>query len=1117
MKHRWPDIARTMESQDRLGPIPRSARTAWRANGLIVCILLSNVGPSANADEPLTAASRELFETRVRPVLVEHCYRCHSSSAKEIKGGLRLDLRAGWQEGGESGEPAIQPGKPDESLLLMSIRHDSGVSAMPPDRPRLSDAVLADLSSWIAMGAPDPRDGVLANRDEQHEWERVFRERLEWWSLQPIRRVQPPADSRSDWVRNDVDRFILAGLESKGLSPASQADARALIRRLSFALTGLPPSAAMLEQYADNPSPDALDRLTDALLASPQFGERWARHWMDVVHYADSHGYEWDVPAKNAWRYRDYLVRAFNADLPYRQLVLEQIAGDLIEPRVNRELGVIESLLGPMALRLGERRHGDNAAAEGVTQEAITNIVDTASKGFLGTTVACAACHDHKLDALSQRDFYALFGMFMSTRWGPRTVDADDPNLSTLAELREIKQQIRAKLSANWLASKDRMAAAIQATPIDPKRAAAFPDSLTAFWHRSSGAPLARDEFTRERDRRAAENRTHLKLLADFTTEDGSAGWRWDGFGLRHGRVRDGEIVLTDEGDALVEHLLPAGRWSHVWSKRLAGALRSPLFDAGRELQFSVGLAGGMHAAHAFNIDHAFHSERMQFLKQPEPGWLTLTAGRFDTLEGSIDRLPRRVYLEIATKSLNNYFPPRWGYNGIKPADEADERSWFGVTRIWEHPPGHPPLDELGRFAPLFADGPVPTDPWPDRLARLILAAVDRWSRDQCDAQDVLLINEALQAGWLSNNRSSDPELAPLVDRYRAVERQLQPDRTIGSADDWHEGADQPIGTRGSYTEFGEVVPRGNIRFLGGPASRSDSAASGRLEFAQQIASDDNPLTARVFVNRVWHHLFGAGLVRTTDDFGHLGDLPSHPELLDYLAHRFMAEGWSLKRLVRLLVTSAAWRQGSVPSPAAVEVDPENRLWHHLPLRRLDAEAIRDALLAVSGRLDRQVGGPPIDPFRSASDPSKRLVVGPLDGEGRRSLYLKMTLMEPPRFLATFNQPIPKLTTGRRDVTNVPDQALALLNDPFVVAMAASWSGQLVRDGLSVPQERLNRMFVAALGRPPDTVELDRLERLVARSASLRHVARAECMTSQPVWQDVAHAIVNLKEFIHVR
>lgn len=1084
-------------------------------------LLLVSAGVLGMLGRPLSAGAddgTEFFEKKIRPVLVEHCYECHSAEAAELAAGLRLDLRAGWQIGGESGEPAIIPAEPDESLLIRMVRHEDDVLAMPPDQPPLAAEIVADLATWVRMGAPDPRDEDLERPTARPAWEAEYQRRLQWWSLQPVIQPQPPAVSNLEWTRTDVDRFVLAELEAQGLQPAAEADRRVLARRLSFALTGLPPNPETVERFAADPSPGAYDALVSTLLASPQFGERWARHWMDVVHYSDTHGYEWDVPAKNAWRYRDYLIRALNDDVPYRQLVLEQIAGDLIQPRLDAETGLNESLVGPMALRLGERRHGDNAAAEGVTQEAVANMVDTIGKAFLATTVACAQCHDHKLDAVEQRDYYALAGVLMSTRWNPRTLDAVDPNVAVIGRLRHIKRELRAELAQLWLNSRDDVAAGIRAIPgpADENAAASFPETLAEFWQRSLTSPVSAEAFAKEREQRIAANEHRLKLLADFTCEDQAAGWRWDGAGMRHGLAGDGEIVVADEGDAALMQILPAGRWSHLWSQRLAGSLQSPLFDSTTPTTFSVEVAAGKFAARAFIVDRALHSERMQFMNHPSPQWLTLAAGGFDTLEGSIDSVSRMVHLELATKSLNNYFPPRTGYGGVSESEAADDRSWFGVTRVFQHPPGQPPLDELTRFVPLFDHRQQPND-WSHRLAELVIAAVDRWAAGTCDSEDVRLLNESLDLNLLpSRGLASEGHgpIARLVADYRAVEKMLQPDRTVGSAAEWNEGRNSRIGRRGSYTDLGEEVERGALRFLGGPADRSVPASSGRLELAQSIADPQNPLTARVYVNRVWQYLFGEGLVRTPDDFGHLGKRPTHPELLDYLAARFMQEGWSTKRLVTLLVTSAAWRQSSLANPRALAVDPDNRLWHHMPLRRLEAEAIRDSMLAVSGRLDAALYGPPIEPYRTAEDRAKRLFIGPLDGRGRRSLYTEMTLMEPPRLLALFNQPLPKLTCGRRDVTNVPDQALALLNDPFVIEMARRWSECLLEDGAATPRSRAEQMLAAALARRPSQEEVERLVKLVERSAQLRGVsADLEC---RPAWQDAAHAIFNLKEFIYV-
>lgn len=1063
----------------------------------------------------------EFFEAKIRPVLIDHCYSCHSAESKELKGALRLDLKSGWQLGGESGEPAVVPGNPDESPLIRAVRHDPGVPAMPPNRAKLPDSILADLTAWVRSGALDPRTGDVPPIDKSAAWEATFRRRLDWWSLQPLKRPVSPEVKRSDWVRTDVDRFILSGLEQADLRPAAEADRRTLARRLSFALTGLPPSPQTVARYAADDSPQAYDDLITAYLESPHFGEHWARHWMDVVHYSDTHGYEWDVPAKNAWRYRDYLIRAFNNDLPYDRFILEQIAGDLLEPRVDPQTGINESLIGPMMLRLGERRHGDNAGAEGVTQEAVANMIDTLGKAFLGTTLACAQCHDHKLDAVEQRDYYSLAGMLMSTRYSSRTIDAVDPNLKVLDQLQNIKRELRQELGRLWQTATDPEGSGgavdkLRAIAADAQAAPSFPTSLAEFWKRSLGVPVGNEEFAQQRAQRIAANREHLTLLADFSREEGSGGWRWDGFGMKHGLTSDGDIVIADAGESVLQHVLPAGRFSHVFSQRLAGSLQSPQMEPTRPATFSIEMAAGKFASQSFIVDRALNPERMQFPARPALTWQTLTAGNFDSLEGTADKSPRQVYFELATKSLNNYFPPRVGYGGVNDSEIADPKSWFGVTRVYRHPAGHPPQDELERFVPLFEEYADEAD-WSRRLTRLLRGAVTRWVEGVCTAEDVRLLNDALQLKLLPNELAANSEVERLVQSYRAIEQRLEPDRTVGSAADWNEGTDVAIGIRGSYTELGDVVPRGQVRFLPlmEPAEGDWEVRSRRLTWARQIADPGNPLTARVYVNRVWQFLFGAGLVRTPDDFGHLGERPSHPELLDYLASRFIDEGWSTKKLIRLLVGSAVWRQASIPEPRAVEADPENRLCHHMPLRRLEAEAIRDSILTVSGCLNPGLGGPPIDPFRTAEDAQKRLFKGPLDGAGRRSLYIKMTLMEPPRFLAVFNQPIPKQTVGRRDVTNVPEQALVLLNDPFVIDQARFWSMRLVADDSTCPRQRIERMLEAALGRPADEIQVGGLLRLVQRSAELRGNA-GDLMKSPVVWQDAAHAVFNLKEFIYV-
>jgi hypothetical protein len=1077
----------------------------------LIAICLNVQVSSVFAHEP----DVEFFERNVLPILEKRCFACHSH-AKSIKAGLALDSRSGWDKGGDSG-PAVVPGDPGESLLIIAVDHEDDTLKMPP-KEKLSAEEIETLKTWVRNGAADPRKASAAGL-----WESAYRNRLDWWSLKPVQVPDVPRLEGDRWSRTEIDRFVVRRLKTDGVEPAPEADRRVLARRLSFVLTGLPLEPDRLRQFALDTRPDAYERLVDELMTSPHFGERWARHWMDVVHYSDTHGYEWDVPAKNAWMYRDYLVRAFSRDLPVNRLILEQIAGDIIEPRMDPSSGTNESIMGPMAMRLGERRHGDNAQIEGVTQEAMANIVDTVSKSFMATTVACAQCHDHKLDAVEQKDYYAWTGMFMSTRWGVRQADIQDPNLVTIAEMRAIKNRLRLELGQVWAQSAGSISAKLKAIPVDEK-AAGVPDSIVGLLARSDASLVTTSEFQAERNRRI-ETRAKLKPIADFTKEKLPEGWSAEGFGMKHGLASDGEFIVAESGSNAIQQVLSAGRYTHTYSQRLGGLLSGPMIEPGTVRTFSIGYAGGRKASQAFILDHCFHSERMAYPEMQGGGWLSVTAGNFDRLSGPADTMPRRVYLELATKAYNNYFPPRTGYGGVKGEDESDPRSWFGVTRIYEVQPGEEVLDTLGRFVPIFEnlvskEGRPGRDAMVLSIEKAILDAARRWSEDRCDEDDAKVLDEAVKAGWLTNEFLPGTTVADLVDRYREAEKRLVPDRTIGTAEDRNEARNEPLGLRGSYTEFGEVVHRGNLRYvkeLLGHGSDDLGRSSGRAELAASLVDPANPLTARVYVNRVWQHVFGEGLVRTPDDFGHLGEKPSHPELLDYLASRFMAEGWSTKRLIREMVRSAVFRQSNAPNPAAYTIDPENRLLHHYPHRRLDAESLRDSLLTVSGRLDRSIGGQPVDPHRTAEDPVKRLVSGPLDGHGRRSIYQKITLMEPPKFLAIFNQPLPKLTTGKRDRTTVPDQALAMMNDPFVLVMAEHWAKRVVQDTDCNVADRAARMFENAVGRPPSESESRRLSELSSLMAEMHGVDTTTIMSSVEVWKDVAHAIFNLKEFAYVR
>ncbi len=1060
-------------------------------------------------------AALEHFEKKIRPVLIEHCYDCHSAAAKEVKGELLVDSRDALRRGGESG-PAVVPGKPDDSLIIAALKHEG--LAMPPKK-KLPDRVVADFVQWIEQGAVDPRDAATparagdAARAEQYDYRR------QWWSLQPLADSSIPNVNQIAWPAGEIDRYVLAKLEAAELAPTLQADRTTLARRLSFALTGLLPSPEEIDAFLTDDSPDAWERLIDRWLASPHFGEQWARHWMDVVRYTDTYGYEWDVPAKGAWRYRDYLIRAFNGDVPFAQLIREQIAGDLLpSPRINREEQINESLIGPMFYQLGEKRHGDSSEFDGIHQEMLDNKIDAFSKTFLGLTVACARCHDHKLDAVLQKEYYALGGAFMSSRWVANTLDLPERHASSIQQLRELKQQLRPLLAQQWQRDLEtiNIAALKEKRKTLGEKEPPLEDPL-ALWSavfagEEKGMPLAETwkellaKYQTERAERQKKNAEHFTVVADF--RDGvPLGWSVDGVGFRNLTPR-GDFTVALDGDAAVGQILPGGLFSFADSPRLNGTLRTPILNTLEPGHLSFEVCGGEFAARRGVVDNAFLTEKQDYIKRPHVGWQMV-----DTFGGMRER---HNYVEFATKTSNPNFPPRWGLGELLSDDQMDDpRCRLGITKVVRHQAPFTPVDDLTlmqRF--LDGDAPQSVEDLAKRCAAVARQAVAKWVTNQTADEDIALLNWLLDQGVISN-RQDAPEIRALVERYRQVERAMPTPWTVNGMADIDPGYDQKWLYRGDYDQFRDPVPRGYVAALGGKPEGFPARNSGRLELAEEIVSQNNPLTSRVFVNRVWHWLFGTGLVATPSDFGHAGDVPSHPELLNRLALDFQSHDWSVKRAVRRMVTSEAWRQASQTTSTALAVDPANRLLHYYPLRRLEAESIRDAVLAASGRLNPALYGPPINPYRQNEDAMKRLFCGPLDGLGRRSIYTKVTIMEPPKFLASFNQPAPKIPTGLRDITNTPAQALTLLNDPLVKQQAEHWGKRLAAGTESQPTERIEAMFRAALGRQPTTDEIAAWSQAANDLTRLHGVSAENLMISEPVWTDLAHALFNTKEFLY--
>ncbi|MBL9153593.1 MAG: PSD1 domain-containing protein [Verrucomicrobiales bacterium] len=1024
------------------------------------------------------AGADEFFLEKIEPLLKQRCYECHSHAGK-IKGGLVLDSKSGWERGGESG-PAIVPGKPEASLLIQAISHAQKDLRMPPKK-MLPAAEIALLTVWVRRGAPDPRTGSpdAAPLQTDDAWEAEYHKRLDWWSLKPMRRNDPPSIADPLWSREPVDRFIKAALDDAGLSPAPPADDSALRRRLSYVLTGLPPSF-----HGDDHL--SYESLVGKMLASPHFGERFARHWMDVVRYTDTYGYEWDNPAKGSHEYRDYLIRAFNDDIGYDQLLREHLAGDLLpEPRIHPVTATNESLIGPMFYHLGEHRHGSSLMFNGIHQEMVNNKIDAFSKAFLATTVACARCHDHKLEAVSQRDYYALAAMFTTPRWTARVVDAPGKNDAAIAKLKELRDAIRGEMAAQWTRR-----GAFQAPELKQWAAANAPAL------KGIGAPLATpDDLPKLAEKWQRLRAAAQKANAAFAPAS-LDGWVFEGDGFTHGKTKDSTPLIALEGDAIIARLLPDGWHSHALSSKLPGSLRTPPQHQMTGSHLSVQVAGGEFGGHLVVDDHAFQNETVAFYTNGEPAWRSFA-------DAVLKNGAQQVAIEFCTAPLNPNFPPRTGLaKGLDNRDFGhDKRSWLSITGIVTHDTAGSPQDELDAFTGLYDSTHSTTDPW-QRIAAWFSGAVARWCDGRPAPGDREVIDWLLSTGLLPNRAEPGTQLADLVADYRDTEASIAFPRTANSMDERQtQPARYPLNVRGNVDVTGDLIPPASLRMLPG------RDAADRLALAESLLAPGHPVTARVYVNRVWQWIFGTGLVATPDDFGRLGGQPSHPELLDWLATEFVREGWSTKSLVRRLVLSQTFRQSGQVSPAAREKDPSNRLLHHHPTRRLEAEAIRDSLLAVSGRLDLRLYGRPVLPHRLAEDDKKRLLSGPIDGNGRRSLYLQMSIMEPPKFLVGFNLPDLKLPTGRRDVTNVPAQALILMNDPFVNAMAEHWGAE-VAAGTGSDEEKLREMILRAFGREATEAEMERWldrEEPSSRAASKRD------------WAAVAHGLFNAKEFIYFR
>ena len=912
----------------------------------ILCsVLLCTAPDSGTADDRLN-----FFEKQIRPVLVEHCYKCHSTDARNIRGGLLLDSRTGWEVGGDSG-PAVVPGKPDESLLVSALKHES--FEMPPEK-RLAEGVIRDFERWIRDGAVDPRQGRAVERESID-----LLAGREFWSFRPLQR--PPVPTLSDWGHSEIDAFIEERFAAEQLSPSGDVSADQMVRRLFFTLIGLPPTPDDIRQFRTQWRKDAdlaIASMTEQLLASPRYGERWGRHWLDVTRFAESSGGGRSLMFPEAWRFRDYVIRSFNDDKPFDQLIREHIAGDLLpaesDDEYNQQIcGTAYLTLGPINYELQDK--------ELLRMEVIDEQVDTMGRSFLGLTLGCARCHDHKFDPIPTREYYALAGIFLSTQ------SLVPGNVSGQVKVALRDRHYEEQLTA-WKSRRDELSAQIKEI------------------RRKTGLEI--------------ENRKGIDPdeLRGVVIDDQNA------------ELKGNWSKSTSVAPFVAGHY----RYASPGTPEVSAAFRAILPDSGRyTVRVSFSPAENRASQARVIIHHADGvSETDLNQKKASPDLVFASVGTFPF---TAER-PAVVVIDASASS-----------GGVVIADAVQ-----------------------------FLKADSQTD-----------GGIDEAERTRLEAQL--------------------PKLQETLDIHSR--KKPSPPMTL-SVMDQKEPADGHVHIRGAVRNRGERVPRGFLSVATPAVDESglaapaviDGNASGRLELADWIASPRNPLTARVYVNRVWMHLIGAGLVRTPDNFGQTGVLPTHPEMLDYLAATFITDDdWSTKRLIRRIVNSRVFRLSAEPTS---DSDPENLFLTRGFRRQLDAEALRDGVLQISGGLDLGVTSGRTITEVSKYDGNYDHASGNIN---IRSVYLPFLRNAIAESLNVFDTANPNVVSGRRTLTVLPGQALYLMNSPFIADQAKRTARHFLATRNAAPADQhdmIEEATLLTLGRSPTPEERELFSEVLDSTSS---------------------------------
>ncbi len=1015
-------------------------------SSILLVLVFSFVPALSHAQSDLQ--KQEFFEANIRPVLIEHCYQCHNSHGTK-EGDLAVDFKQGLLIGGFNG-PAIDLTDANGSTLLQALRHENDLR-MPKDGPKLSKQVITNFKKWIEDGAFDPRDTAPTAKelDAVISWEAVRERRSKWWSFQPVTDPSPPEVGSTS--NHPVDLFIQQRLRDEGLPIADPANPITLLRRTTFALTGLAPTIEQIEKYGKDLSDEKYEALVDELLASPRFGERWARHWMDVIRFTDSHGSEGDPSIPFTFRYRDYLIRAFNQDISYLQLVREHIAGDLLEkPRFNQGMTLNESLIGTGHYRFVP--HGFSPVdpvAEMLTFN--DNQVDVVSKAFLGLTISCARCHNHKFDAISQADYFRFFGIFDNLRPALRSADTPEVLDRDKGKLTKLKNEIKAGLAQTWLQTADQLLGLLGPDTAQPEL---WTQQIEAAKDNANTSPLY--EFQQLRGLQGDSLGARWKELQDewkaaklkednFFAQD--LGQRWDlgdpqqaaewvktGNGSLHEVSAPGMFSVLVDGDQIIDNIHEGGIYTHGLSTRHNGILQSPEFPVDFEkMWFRYSGVGGVRGRPAVE-----NYPRVLGLlyNGNEPKGITPQWQQHDMVFFTNNS----VHFELAT-----------AYD-LPIERKSNDRSWWGITDFVVTKEGQQaPSATPNRLAALYHGEITSLDSIIKAYRDTLKAAIRAWTNNTLNDQQARFLGFFVRSNLLPNQLSDNSEIAALVNQYRAIDQTLPiPTRVPGVID--RRGVDHPLWVRGNPKTEGNKIPRGFLEVFG--KSHYETTGSGRLELAKDLTNPENPLVGRVITNRIWHYLFGRGIVPTPDNFGRLGQKPSHPQLLDYLVQYMAKHHWSFKQTIKHIVLSDTFRQSSVNDKT--DSDQASVMLAQFPINRLDAESIRDSILQSAGILeDRMYEG-------SAAG-----------GSSRRSIYVVIARNNIDPFMRTFDFPDPATTMGARNTTNVPAQSLTLLNNEQVINRAKLFADSAFNNqALAEPADKINHMFLRALSRPATPQEL---------------------------------------------